>query len=85
VAAAAPYRRHGTQPSRGLINMGKFRKGDRVTVVATGPENAGTVGKTGTVFYDEADGEVAVKGIDGRITEAVKGYRTYAPNQLRKA
>jgi hypothetical protein len=67
--------------------MGALKKGDRVTVVAAGPENAGTVGKTGVVFYDEseADGEICVKGIDSRITEAVKGYRTYAPDQLRKA
>lgn len=67
--------------------MSAFKKGDRVIVVAAGPENAGTVGHTGTVFYDEtqADGEIAVKGIDGRIAEAVKGYRTYRPDQLRKA
>lgn len=67
--------------------MGQFRKGDRVTVVAADPENAGTVGKTGTVFYTEAegDGQVAVKGIDGRLAEAVKGYRSYWPNQLRRA
>lgn len=67
--------------------MGEFKKGDRVTVVAAGPENAGTVGKTGVVFYDDSQavGEIAVKGIDGRIAEAVKGYRTYTPNQLRHA
>lgn len=65
--------------------MSSFRKDDRVVVVSAGPENAGTEGETGTVFYDEADGEVTVKGIDGRIAEAVKGYRTYSPDQLRKA
>lgn len=67
--------------------MGAFRKGDRVTVVAAGPENAGTVGQTGIVFYTEveADGQIAVKGIDGRLTEAVKGYRSYWPSQLRRA
>jgi len=65
----------------------QFRKGEKVTVVAAGPENAGTVGKTGVVFYDglSVDGEVCVKGIDGRFAEAVKGYRTYAPHQLRRA
>lgn len=67
--------------------MSSFKKGDRVVVVAAGPENAGTVGKTGTVFYgeSEADGEIAVKGIDGKVTEVIKGYRTYAPDQLRRA
>lgn len=64
--------------------MGAWKKGDRVMVVAAGPENAGTVGRTGTVFYDEADGEVCVKGIDGRLAEAVKGYRTYTPDQLQR-
>ena len=67
--------------------MGLFNKGDRVVVVAAGPENAGTVGKTGVVFYDEseANGEITVKGIDGRATEALMGYRTYDPHQLRRA
>lgn len=67
--------------------MGDFSNGDRVVVVAAGPENAGTVGRTGVVFYDEteADGEICVKGIDGRIAETVKGYRTYRPEQLWRA
>lgn len=67
--------------------MSQFQKGDRVTVVAAGPDNAGTEGQTGTVFYTEAeaDGQIAVKGIDGRVAEAFRGYRTYWPNQLRKA
>lgn len=67
--------------------MGQFKKGDRVVVVAAGPENAGTVGQSGVVFYDESEavGEIAVKGVDGRIAEALKGYRTYAPDQLRHA
>lgn len=65
----------------------QFRKGDKVKVIAADSKNAGTVGKTGVVFYDglDIDGEVCVKGIDGRFAEAVKGYRTYAPEQLRKA
>jgi ribosomal protein L24 len=67
--------------------MGEFKKGDRVVVVAAGPENAGTVGKTGVVFYEasEANGEITVKGIDGRVKEAALGYRTYDPAQLRLA
>lgn len=66
--------------------MEQFKKGDRVIVVAAGPENAGTVGKTGVVFDDgsKAGGLIAVKGIDGRIAEAVKGYRGYTADQLRK-
>lgn len=61
-----------------------FRKGDKVVVIDGGKDNPGTEGRSGTVFYDEteADGEVAVKGIDGRVTEVIKGYRTYAPDQL---
>ncbi|WP_416477005.1 hypothetical protein [Streptomyces sp. LKA04] len=64
-----------------------FKKGDPVIVVAAGPENEGTVGRTGVVFYDESqgDGEIAVKGIDSRAVEAIKGYRSYSPDQLRKA
>ncbi|WP_333745127.1 hypothetical protein [Streptomyces ardesiacus] len=64
-----------------------FKKGDPVIVVAAGPENEGTVGKTGVVVDDGAlsGGDIAVKGIDGRVTEAIKGYRSYTPNQLRKA
>jgi len=65
--------------------MSSFEKGDRVMVVAAGPENAGTEGQTGTVYYteDEAGGQIAVKGIDGRLRETVNGYRTYDPDQLR--
>lgn len=67
--------------------MSGFKKGDHVIVVAAGPENAGTVGKTGVVFDDGAlsGGLIAVKGIDGRIAEAVKGYRGYTADQLRRA
>ncbi|CAM5393194.1 hypothetical protein STENM36S_06357 [Streptomyces tendae] len=64
-----------------------FKKGDLVVVVAAGPENAGTVGKTGIVVDGGAlsGGDVSVKGIDHRVVEAIKGYRSYMPNQLRKA
>ncbi|MGX1220357.1 hypothetical protein [Streptomyces ambofaciens] len=64
-----------------------FTKGDLVVVVAAGPENAGTVGKTGVVVDDGAlsGGDISVKGIDGKVVEAIKGYRSYLPNQLRKA
>ena len=67
--------------------MSAFKPGDRVIVVAAGPENAGTVGETGTVVDDGAlsGGLIAVKGIDGRLAEAVKGYRGYTADQLRRA
>lgn len=64
-----------------------FRKGDLVIVVAAGPENEGTVGETGVVVDDGAlsGGDISVKGIDGKVVEAIKGYRSYTPDQLRKA
>lgn len=67
--------------------MGPFSKGDRVVVVSAGPENAGTEGATGVVVDDGSlsGGEIAVKGIDGRFAEAVKGYRAYTADQLRQA
>lgn len=66
--------------------MGEFSKGDQVVVVSAGPENAGTEGSTGTVVDDgsRSGGEIAVKGIDHRVTEAIKGYRSYTADQLRK-
>lgn len=65
----------------------QFRKGDKVVVIDGGTDNPGTEGRTGTVFYPgpDDDGQVTVKGIDGRLAEAVKGYRSYAPEQLRRA
>jgi len=32
----------------------------------------------------ETGSELAVKGIDGRFAEAVKGYRGYSAGQLRR-
>ncbi|MFE9886852.1 hypothetical protein [Streptomyces scopuliridis] len=67
--------------------MATFSKGDQVTVVSAGPENAGTEGKSGTVVDDGSlsGGDIAVKGIDGRIAEAIKGYRAYTADQLKQA
>lgn len=67
--------------------MSAYKTGDRVMVVSTGPENAGTEGKTGTVVDDGSlsGGDIAVKGIDGRVAEAIKGYRAYTADQLRRA
>jgi hypothetical protein len=62
----------------------EFRKGDKVTVTNGGTDNPGTEGKEGVVFDDgaESGGLIAVKGVDGRLTEAVKGYRGYTADQL---
>lgn len=56
--------------------MSAYKAGDRVTVVSAGPENVGTEGRTGTVVDD---GSLSGGDI------AVKGYRAYAADQLRKA
>ncbi|MFJ9420722.1 hypothetical protein [Streptomyces sp. NPDC101249] len=67
--------------------MPTYRKGDRVKVIDGGVENRGTEGKTGEVVIDGtlSGGLISVKGIDGRLAEAVKGYRGYYADQLRKA
>lgn len=67
--------------------MSLFSKGDKVTVTSGGTDNPGTEGKTGTVVDDGSlsGGELAVKGIDGRVAEAIKGYRAYTADQLRRA
>jgi ribosomal protein L24 len=61
--------------------MGLFSKGDKVTVT-TGDAK----GKTGIVVDDgsKSGGEIAVKGIDGRLKEAVLGYRGYTADDLKK-
>lgn len=66
--------------------MSEYKAGDRVGIVAAHPENAGTEGCIGTVVSVEPGygGLIAVKGIDGRVTEAVKGYRAYTADQLRR-
>ncbi len=67
--------------------MSEYKTGDRVVVVSAGPENAGTEGKTGIVVDDGtlSGGAGTVKGIDGRFVEAIKGYRAYTADQLRRA
>lgn len=66
--------------------MSTYSKGDKVTVVDGGLDNPGTEGKTGFVVEDGtlSGGLIAVKGIDSRFAEAVKGYRGYYADQLRK-
>lgn len=64
----------------------QFRKGDKVTVTNPSADNRGTRGKRGTVVDDgsKSGGLIAVKGIDGRIAEAVKGHRGYYAEELTR-
>lgn len=64
-----------------------FKPGDRVTITNPSRENAAYRGKTGTVLDDgsKSGGLIAVKGLDGRIREAVAGYRGFYANELTKA
>ena len=63
------------------------RKGDRVTVTNPSSDNRGTKGKRGVVVDDGSlsGGLIGVKGIDGRVAEAVKGYRGYYAEELTRA
>jgi hypothetical protein len=65
----------------------QFQPGDTVTVTNPAPDNAAYRGKTGTVLDDgsKSGGLIAVKGLDGRIREAVAGYRGFYADELTKA
>ncbi|MFF8784794.1 hypothetical protein [Streptomyces sp. NPDC015125] len=64
-----------------------FCKGDRVTVTNPNPGNARYRGKTGTVVDDgsKSGGLLGVKGIDGRLAEAVKGIPGFYAEELSAA
>lgn len=64
-----------------------YRPGDRVTITNPHPENAKYRGKTGTVLDDgsKSGGLIAVKGLDGRLKEAVAGYRGFYAEELTQA
>lgn len=63
-----------------------FHTGDRVTITNPRPENADYRGKTGTVeIRQESDGLIAVKGLEGRVREAIVGRRGFYPEELTKA
>lgn len=63
--------------------MSLFHKGDKVTVTNPPAHWADTRGKTGVVeTTDGPDGLIAVKGIDNRLTEAVRGRRGYTADQI---
>lgn len=65
----------------------QFRKGDRVTVTNPSSDNRGTKGKQGVVVDDGSlsGGLIAVKGIDGRLAEALKGHRGFYAEELTRA
>lgn len=64
-----------------------FREGDKVTVTNPNPGNQRFRGKTGTVIDDgsKSGGLMAVKGIDGRLAETVKGFPGFYPEELSSA
>lgn len=64
-----------------------FSKGDRVTVTNPNPGNQRFAGKTGVVADDgsKSGGLLGVKGIDGRLAEAVKGIPGFYPEELSPA
>jgi hypothetical protein len=57
----------------------QFQPGDRVTVSRPNLDNLAYHGKTGP------DELIAVKGLEGRIREAVMGRRGFYPEELTKA
>lgn len=64
-----------------------FKLGDRVTITRPHPERAAYRGKTGTVIDDgsKSGGLIGVKGLDGRIREAVAGYMGFYADELTGA
>lgn len=64
----------------------QFQTGDTVTVTNPSPENVAYRDRTGTVLDDgsKSGGLIAVKGLDGRIREAVAGYRGFYADELTK-
>jgi hypothetical protein len=64
-----------------------YRPGDRVTITNPSPENAKYRGKAGTALDDgsKSGGLIAVKGLDGRLKEAVAGFRGFYADELTRA
>lgn len=63
-----------------------FRPGDHATVTNPEPENAQYRGKTGTVVDDgsKSGGLIPVRGLDGRLKEAVAGHQGFYADELTK-
>jgi ribosomal protein L21E len=69
-------------------NNMQFKPGDRVTVTNPEPnsERAAYRGKTGTVETVGGPNElIAVKGLEGRVREAVMGRMGFYPDEITKA
>lgn len=64
-----------------------YRRGDRVTVTNPNPGRDHVRGKTGVVVSDgsASGGLIAVKGVDGRLAEMVKGYPGFYAEELSPA
>jgi hypothetical protein len=67
--------------------MPRFRKGDRVTVTSPTAGHAAFAGRTGTVEHpaDDACELNAVRGIRGRVSEAVIGREGFTDDELSPA
>lgn len=64
-----------------------YNPGDRVTITNPAPERAVYRGKTGTVVDDgsKSGGLIPIRGLDGRLKEAVAGYVGFYADELTKA
>lgn len=64
-----------------------YRPGDRVTITNPHRENAKYRGRTGTILDDgsKSGGLIPVAGLDGRVREAVAGYRGFYSEELTRA
>lgn len=62
-----------------------FKIGDRITITRPHPENAKYHGKTGTIDRIGLDGMYELRGIDGRLREAVLGVIACTADELTGA
>lgn len=62
-----------------------YRTGDRVTVTNPVRKNQSAKDKTGVVVGSKPGNRLAVKGIDGRLAEAVTGPRSFYAWELSPA
>lgn len=62
-----------------------FKPGDRVTITRPHPENAKYRGKIGTIARVGVDGMYELRGVDGRLREAVLGIIACTADELTGA
>lgn len=62
-----------------------YKPGDRVTITNPHTENAAHRGKTGTIARIGADGMYELRGVDGRLREAVLGIIACTADELTRA